>query len=198
MSPNSTAAQAAFARGFTLMEVLVALVLLTLFSLVTFRALDAVLEAQRRASAEMARWRGLASTFARMDADLASAVARPDPRLPLAGSFHILLNEDGSMQFDLVRQLPDDADQALLRVGYRCGGKTLERLVWADENNPLQDPKRLALLENLNTCAFRYLNELGQWQPAWQPPPGKAFPRGVELGIVTADGTALRRVFRVQ
>ena len=39
------------ARGFTLIEVLVALVLLTLFTVVTFRALDAVLKAQRHATA---------------------------------------------------------------------------------------------------------------------------------------------------
>ena len=198
MSVNSTAVSTACSRGFTLMEVLVALVLLTLFSLVTFRALDAVLEAQRRASAEMEHWRGLASTFARMDSDLASAVARPDPRFPLTGSFHIQLNEDGSMQFDLVRQLPDDADQALRRIGYRCGGRALERLVWADENNPLLEAKKQALLENLNACAFRYLDELGRWQPGWQSSAGKAFPRGVELGITTANGTAIRRVFRVQ
>jgi general secretion pathway protein J len=186
------------AQGFTLMEVLVALVLLTLFALVTFRALDAVLEAQRRATSEMAHWHELASAFARMDADLANAAARPDPKVPLAGGFEILLNEDGSMQFDLVRLLPEDADQAVQRVGYRCTGKSLERLVWPDADNPLLGPIKITLLEGLSACAFQYMNELGQWLPTWQPQTGKPFPRAVELSIATADGTPIRRVLRVQ
>jgi general secretion pathway protein J len=186
------------ARGFTLMEVLVALVLLTLFSLATFRALDAVLNAQRQASAEMAHWNELAAAFAWMDSDLSNAAARVDPKVPRDGGFHIQLAEDGAMQFDLVRQLPEDADQALQRVGYRCAGKSLERLVWADVDNPLAEARKSTLLEGLGSCAFRYLNELGQWLPTWQPQGGNVFPRAVELNIDVADGTRIRRVLRVQ
>jgi general secretion pathway protein J len=186
------------ARGFTLMEVLVALVLLTLFSLATFRALDAVLTSQRQASAEMARWHELAAAFAWMDSDLSNAVARVDPKVPRDSGFHIQSAEDGTMQFDLVRQLPEDADQGLQRVGYRCAGKSLGRLVWPDVNNPLVEARESTLLAGLSSCAFRYLNELGQWLPVWRPQGGHPFPRAVELTIDVADGTRIRRVLRVQ
>jgi general secretion pathway protein J len=191
MKPRTT-------HGFTLMEVLVALVLLTLFSLVTFRALDAVLKSQRQATAEMEHWHELAAAFALMDSDLSNAAARVDPKVPRDGGFHIQLAADGAMQFDLVRQLPEDADQALQRVGYRCAGKSLDRLVWPDVDNPHAEARKSTLLEGLSSCAFRYLNELGQWLPVWQPQAGNPFPRAVELSIDVTDGTRIRRVLRVQ
>jgi len=185
-------------RGFTLMEVLVALVLLVLFTLLSYRSLDAVLKTQRRATAEMERWHELAAAFAWMETDLSNAVVRPDPLLPVGGGFHIQLAQDGAMQFDLVRLLPDDADQAVQRVGYRCADKHLDRLVWPDADNPLLAAKPATLLEGLGNCAFRYLDEHGQWLPGWLPQAGKPFPLAVELSLTTADGTPLRRVMRVQ
>jgi len=184
--------------GFTLIEVLVALVLLTLFTVVTFRALDAVLKSQRHATAEMQRWHELAIAFAWMDSDLSNAVVRPDPLVPLGGAFHTQLETDGAMQFDLVRLLPEDADQGLQRIGYRCTGGRLARLVWPDADNPLVAPRNSALLDGLSSCAFRYLDERGQWLPVWLSQTGKPFPRAVELSIGAADGTPIRRVLRVQ
>ncbi len=186
------------ARGFTLMEVLVTLVLLTLFTVVTFRALDAVLKSQRQATAEMERWHELAAAFAWMDSDLSNAVARPDPQVPPGGGFHAQLEADGAMQFDLVRQLPEDADQGLQRVGYRCTRGSLARLVWPDVDNPMLAPRQSVLLDGLSSCAFRYLDAHRQWLPGWQPQAVNPFPSAVELSIGAADGTPIRRVLRVQ
>lgn len=186
------------ARGFTLMEVLVALVLLTLFTLVTYRALDAVLESQRRIGAEMARWRELAAAFAWIDADLSNAVNRWDTREPTSMTFHGATDTSGTMQFELVRLLPEDADEGLRRIGYRCEEKRLVRLVWPEVDNAALAPKEFALLKGLSACAFRYLDVAGQWLPNWPPPPSQPLPRAVELKLVEGDGTALRRVWRVQ
>lgn len=186
------------ARGFTLMEVLVALVLLTLFSLVTFRALDAVLKSQRQATAEMERWHELAAAFAWMNSDLSNAVARLDPQQPLGGGLHTQIAQDGSAQFDLLRLLPEDADQGLRRIGYHCVKGGLSRLVWPDADNILAAPREFALLPGLSSCAFRYLDEHGQWLPLWPPQARTPFPRAIELSIGMVDGTPIRRVLRVQ
>ena len=94
------------AAGFTLMEVLVALVLLTLFTLVTYRALDSVLETQQRAGAEMKRWRKLATAFSRIESDLSNAVTRLDPRTTSIGAFQSRIEVDGSMQFAPGQYIP--------------------------------------------------------------------------------------------
>ncbi len=180
------------------MEVLVALVLLTLFTLITYRALDAVLQAQRQVSAEMERWRVMAAAFARVESDLANAIIRLDVRHLSDSAFQTRTESDGAMQFDLVRLLPEDAEEGLQHVGYRCANKKLTRLVWPQVADTTQAAKEYGLLQGLRSCAFKYLNKEGQWLPAWLPRVTQPLPRAVELDLVEGDGTELRRVWRVQ
>ncbi|MGA7179380.1 MAG: type II secretion system minor pseudopilin GspJ [Thiobacillaceae bacterium] len=186
-------------RGFTLLEVLVALVLLTVFAVMAYRALNSVLDAQRQATAKMDNLNELAAAFTLMDSDLSNTTARVNPQNPGDSGFHILIGQDGSEQFDFVRLLPEDADQGLQRIGYRCAGATLSRLVWADVNNPVDTPKETALLGGLRSCAFKYLSAGGQqWLAAWLPQTGISFPPAIELTVIEADGTPIRRVVGVQ
>jgi general secretion pathway protein J len=186
------------ACGFTLMEVLVALVLLTLFTLVTYRALDSVLETQRRAGAEMERWRGMAAAFAWVESDLANAVMSLDPRDPTGSVFHSRNESNGTTQFDLVRMLPEDADAGLQRIGYRCEANNLVRLVWPEVADNTELPKEFTLLQGLSVCAFRYMNLTGEWLPTWLPQAKQPLPLAVELSLVEASGMPIRRVWRVQ
>jgi len=180
------------------MEVLVAMVLLSLFAVVAYRGLDAVLNTQRHAIAKMENLNVLAAAFALMDSDLSNTATRSDPQDPNGSGFHAVLDQDGAGQFDLLRVFPEDADQGLQRIGYRCAGETLSRLVWPDVNNPANPPKEFALLDGLRACAFKYLNAGGQWQTIWQAQTASLLPRAVELSITEADGTPIRRVVRVQ
>lgn len=184
--------------GFTLIEVMVALVLLSLFAVIAYRALSAVLESQRHAIEHMERLNELGTAFALMDRDLSNTATRIDPRNPASGGFVTLVEEDGSSRFYLLRLLPQDADDGLQRIGYRCAGETLSRLVWSDVNNPAAAPNEFVLLEGLRTCAFRYMAAGGAWLTAWQSPSASQLPRAVELSIEEADGTALRRVMALQ
>ncbi len=180
------------------MEVLVAMVLLSIFAVVAYRALDAVLNAQRHASKKMDRLTELATAFASMATDLANTTTRLDPLNPGGSEFHGLVEQDGAEQFDLVRLLPEDADQGLQRVGYRCVGDTLSRLVWPDINNVAELPKETTLLSSLRSCAFKYLDAQGQWLTGWQAQTASLFPRAVELTLADADGVPIRRVLDVQ
>lgn len=180
------------------MEVLVAMVLLSLFAVVSYRALDAVLNTQRDAIARMDNLNELAVAFALMDGDLSNITISSGPQDPGGSGFHTVLEQDGAAQFDLVRMLPEDAYQGLQRIGYRCAGETLSRQVWPDVYNPASPPMEFALLDGLRACAFKYLNAEGQWQTVWQAQRVILLPRAVELSITEADGTSIRRVLRVQ
>lgn len=180
------------------MEVLVAMVLLSLFAVVAYRALDAVLNAQRHATARMDDLKELAAAFTVMASDLSNTTSRLDPQNPSVSDFHTLIGQDGALEFDFVRLLPEDADLGLQRTGYRCTPATLSRLVWSDVNNPASTPKEFTLLSGLRSCAFKYLDAGGQWLAVWQAKTGNPFPRAVELTIAEADGTPIRRVLGVQ
>jgi len=176
----------------------VAMVLLSLFAVVSYRALDAVLNAQRQATAKMENLNELAAAFALLDSDLSNTTTRFDPKNPGGSEFQTFIRQDGAEQFSLVRLLPDDADQGLQRIGYRCTGETLTRLAWTDVNNPADTPTEITLLKGLRSCMFKYLSPAGQWLSGWQPQIGIPFPRAVELTIAEADGTPIRRVVGMQ
>jgi type II secretion system protein J len=180
------------------MEMLVAMVLLSLFAVVTYRALNAVLDTQRQATERMDKLNDLAAAFALMDSDLSNTTTAFSPRDPSGNGFFTLMQQDGTAQFDLVRLLPDDMDQGLQRIAYRCAGGTLSRLVWPDVNNPANPPKEFVLLGGLRACAFKYLNAGGEWLSGWQAKSASPLPRAVELDIADADGTPIRRVMTVQ
>jgi general secretion pathway protein J len=185
-------------RGFTLMEVLVAMVLLSLFAVVAYRALDAVLNIQRQAVVKMDRLNELAAAFAIIDKDLTNATTRVDPRIPGDGGLRALVRQDGAAQFDLLRLHPEDAEDGLQRTGYRCAGETLIRLVWQDINNPFDTPQESILVDGLGSCTFKYMSSGGQWLSVWQAQTGSLLPRAVELNVTESDGTPIRRVFAVQ
>lgn len=185
-------------RGFTLMEVLVALVLLSLFAVVAYRALDAVLNIQRQAIVKMDRLNELAAAFAIIDRDLANATTRVDPKIPGDGGFRVQMRQDGAAQFDLLRLHAEDAEAGLQRTGFRCAGETLSRLVWPDVNNPFDTPQEATLVDGLGSCTFKYMGTGGQWLSVWQAQTGSLLPLAVELNVTESDGTPIRRVFAVQ
>lgn len=181
-------------RGFTLLEVMVALVIMTLFSLMAYRALDAVLGAEARARAEIERWRVLERAFARLQGDLANVLD-----MPLAGRGFRLADSGGGQELSWDRLLPDDEPGGLRRTGYRHDGGTVSRLVWREAAPPGEAPAEAPLLEGLNGARFRCLDAQGAWRDAWptngaEPRP----PRAVEIQLTLADGANVRRVILAQ
>jgi general secretion pathway protein J len=185
-------------RGFTLLEVLVALVLLALFAVTSYRALDSVLAAERHASAEMAEWRRLALGFSRVKADLANAVTGIESRHGWRRGLRAGV-DGGAPWLEIDRLLPEDQDGGVQRVGYRYRDGTLLRQVWR-EGTPTAEPASEApVLEGLAGLDLRYLDAGGAWHPDWLPETGYgALPRAVEMQFRFVAGQPLRRVFLLQ
>jgi len=64
-------------RGFTLLEVLIAIAIVAVIALLGYRSLAALSDAETRLAAEAIRWRTLDLFFARLEADMRQAVPRP-------------------------------------------------------------------------------------------------------------------------
>ncbi len=65
------------ARGFTLIEVMSALLVLSLLALMSYRGLGAVLDAREHVKQETDKWRQVAAFFARFERDVELAAPRP-------------------------------------------------------------------------------------------------------------------------
>jgi general secretion pathway protein J len=114
------------ARGFTLIEMLVAITILAIIALISWRGLDAVARSRAAVSGEIASQRSLQTVFAQLDGDLRFAARDPaaNSRLPGllidtdTGSLIVLRQapsvETGALRYQLVRYLVRDG--ALLRL----------------------------------------------------------------------------------
>jgi general secretion pathway protein J len=74
---RQTGARGGAAPGFTLIEILSALLILSLLALMSYRGLGAVLDAREHTRNETEKWRHVASFFARFERDVQLAAPRP-------------------------------------------------------------------------------------------------------------------------
>ena len=170
--------------GFSLLEVLVALVLLGVFSLAAWRGLDSVLTTERHALGEMARWRGLNQAFTRIQVDLGTLL--PGSLGASQPGFVAETREDGSWRLAFDRQVAEDAG-GVERVEYRYAAGLLTRTVAA--------ARPASLLTGLRSARPGFLDANGAWLAAWRPEtPGMA-PAALQLDLAWDNGLGLRRVF---
>jgi general secretion pathway protein J len=195
--------------GFTLIEVLVAVAIFGLLSVLAYGALGNLLDTRARLDAEREFWRDLSLTFMRMGDDLAHARARPardtagfplpafrgqpvDPR-PL-GEPSLELTRGGELEFSSGRR------SDLRRVAWRLNEGRLERLVWpvldqAPASKTLDSP----LLRDVELFELQFIAIDGTRHDRW-PPPGSAVvgsPRAVEVKLELKEHGEFTRLFLV-
>lgn len=183
------------AGGFTLIEVLVALVLLSLLAVTSYRALNSVLETDARGRSEQAFWQQLAGCWPRIAADLQDAVP---VRLPTAerGVFVTQRTPAGAVSFSLNRQIPQDAGGGLQQLRYAFSAGRLTRDAAGSAAGAANRSVQI-LLEGVERMEFRYMDGTGRWLPDWSPSAAE-LPRAIEFLMSWPDGRHLRRVFRIQ
>ncbi|MDZ7584318.1 MAG: type II secretion system minor pseudopilin GspJ [Thiobacillus sp.] len=190
-------------RGFTLVEMLVALTIFALMSVLAYRGLNAVLQTREHLTEDNRRWRDIALTLAQLEQDMSMAVDRPvrdsgDLPLPaLAGNPQALGANDAQLSFSRMGMAWQTGVLAdVQRHGYRLNNGTLEQLVWPVlDRAPLTEPAVHALLERVNRFELRYLDGSGNWQPRWPLPGMAALPAALEVVLELDGGVAVTRVF---
>jgi general secretion pathway protein J len=190
-------------RGFTLVEMLVALTIFALMSMLAYRGLTSMLETRAHLTEDNRRWRDLALTLEQLEQDLSQAINRP------------VRDSGGLLQPALLgnpQARVDDAQLSVSRMGsawqtgvaadvqrhgYRLHNGTLEQLVWPVlDQAPLSAPAVYPLLQRVSRFGLRYLDAAGNWQPSW-PLPGAAagLPAALEVVIELDGGITVTRVF---
>jgi len=190
-------------RGFTLVEMLVALTIFALMSVLAYRGLTAVLQTREHLTEDNRRWRDIALTLAQLEQDMSMVVDRPvrdsgDLPLPaLVGNPQALGANDAQLSFSRMGMAWQTGVLAdVQRHGYRLNNGTLEQLVWPVlDRAPLTEPVVHALLERVNRFELRYLDGSGNWQPRWPLPGVAALPAALEVVLELDGGVAVTRVF---
>jgi general secretion pathway protein J len=188
------------ARGFTLIEVLVTLLILTALALLSYRGLDTVLTARDQVTAETDKWLQLnaAMTRFKQDVQLAAPYAQRGSTMSGPAWLGKVDATDGAPQLEFSRFASIEGQDRIRRVAYTLNtAGELELWLWPGLDS-LAEPERYAVLHDIVRAEFAYMNAELSWVVAWpQSPLDAALPRAVRLTLQLASGEVLVRVFAV-
>jgi general secretion pathway protein J len=193
------------ARGFTLVEMLVAIALMAILGVICWRGLDYVAGQRERIDRETDDIANILRVLSQIERDIAQrapgfmlpAPSKPD-MLPASISVHY--SSTGAITLEILRIAPPAAGNSRAqRIAYRIADSTLTRsaspagtawpLAPATEPVPLlSGAQRLAV----RVYAGGFWSELGKGEVGVQPP---VLATGLEIAIEAADGARYVRIF---
>ena len=195
-------------RGVTLLELIVAVGVFALFSVMAYGALNRILDQRDQIEQKREYWRTLSLTFLRMEEDMAQARARPvrdidGTTLPSLRGQPTDIRALADSTLELTRGgvlvFGEGIRSDLQRVGYRLEDNVLLRLTWpvldrAPQTKPFESP----LLRDVETFEVRFYSLGGNWIDVWPVEElSEELPRGVEVTLTLMNGNEFKRVFFV-
>ncbi len=184
--------------GFTLIEILIALAILALISVLGVRAVASLTDSEARLAAESERWRALDGFFARFEADMRKA----QPREVRSGGetepgWLGIADGRGNSELRFSRAGPEfeiELGSAGNRIGYRLRDGAIEVLYWPHFDQPAGAvPVAYSLVDGVAQFRVTYLDLGGGWRDRWPALGEPAVPRAVRVQLLLVDGAAIER-----
>lgn len=193
--------------GFTLLELVIAIAIFGLMSVMAYSGLSSVLNTRDYADRQADRLGELQKAFSILGRDVEQAVNRPvrdnygAVTLPLLGGGY------GSAVLELThtggRNPMGQQRSSLQRVAYLFADGKLQRQGWQVLDRSIDSaPLQSQLLTKVKKVELRFMDENHQWQPQWPsvtaaPGAPPTLPRAVEVTVELEDWGRLSRIFEV-
>lgn len=202
-------------QGFTLLEIIVAISIFAIISVMAYGGLDQVLRARDATNQTMDRLAELQMTWSLLGRDLQQVAARnvrdgfgdPLPAFTAGGDNLIELTRAG---WPNPLQRPRGH---LQRVGWVLDGQILQRLSWNVLDRAQDSEPRVAdILTGVTGVELRFLDQQGEWGSQWPPEGGFGqpdqtgrtgqagnilLPRGIEVILELEDMGDIGRLFQL-
>lgn len=193
-------------RGFTLLELLVALSIFAVLAAMAYGGLNTVMTARQTTDAQAARLSQLQKTYFWLLRDIEQAMDRPI-RDEYGENQPAMVGVDlGEYRLELTRngwRNPASRVRSnLQRVAYGLRDEQLLRSYWnvldrAQDSKPMES----VLLDQVKSLELRYLDSKQQWHDNWPDTlsgnASEALPRAVEVSIETDMEGRISWLFRV-
>lgn len=189
-------------RGFTLLEVLVALVIFALLTLAAQAIFQGVLRNNSVTKAKILRLNELSFAMQQLENDFTHGVARTrresaerNPAV-FVGAEGLLESRGDGVTFIRNGWFNPDARlrrSELQRLGWRLQGDQLERLSWLyPDSLPGTQPHRAVILKSVRQFRLRYYRN-GSWTSRWTTT--HQLPQAVEVTLELSDHGSVTRRF---
>ena len=173
--------------GFTLLELLIAMVIFSTMSLMAYAGLNSVLTSNRITEAYEKDLKGLQRSMMFLEKDLRQLAARPRH----AGYNESLaalqtdLGLDGVLEFTRSGN-PNPAEKlrsSLQRVRYVLDKGELQRWSWSLVDHLDSKPIIMPLMTSVEKISFRFMTKNKKWQADWQVKNKSELPKAIEIHI---------------
>lgn len=196
-----------FQRGFTLIEIMVAVAVFAVMSVIAWGALSNSLDDAEMLTDRMDRLQAIQRTMRLITTDLALAAPRPvrnelgDQQLPallssISGDFALEVTHGG---WGNPAGLPRGTQQ---RSAYRLEEDRLVRYHWNVLDRTFSnEPVATVLLEDVQSLFFRFYGDTSETSEIWPPQgagnPLRARPRAVEIVLSLGDTGEITRLIEI-
>jgi general secretion pathway protein J len=201
-----------FQRGFTLVEIMIAVLISAILSVMAFEAMQQALGNRERVRAAEQRVRDVQNAMRSFVQDFSQITPRP-VREPLGGEFQaaVLARTTVATEVTLTRggwMNPAGLSRSTLqRVRYALREGKLYREYWTVLDAALEpQPQSRVLLSGVKGFRLRFMNDGHNWQEGWPPPslsnpPDESWmrwrPIAVEVTLELEDWGKLTRLIEV-
>lgn len=192
-------------KGFTLIEVMVAIMVFASLSLAAYQVVNQVQRSNQLSAEKTARLQDMQRTMIIMDNDFRQMAARIfkgrsnaiGERMLYADEYLLDSQSNGILFTRLGWQNPQQAFPRgeVVKVGYRVVNNQLERIWWRYPDTPEgQEPLYKPLLSKVDTLSFRFYDSNNEkWQGTWQVE--DRLPEAIEVTLELDDYASIRRVY---
>lgn len=195
-------------RGFTLIEVMVALAIFGVLSALAYATLAQTLDNSELLNERMDRLQSIQRTMTYLTTELLQAAPRPvradfgqyEPALQssFASDFALQLTHNG---WPNSAGVPRSTQQ---RTAYRIEDTDLVRYHWNVLDRTVNNiPIATVLLDEIDSLTFRFLQQNGDWSDQWPPinvqavSNSNSLPRAVAITLMLPDEGELTRIVEV-
>lgn len=191
-------------KGFTLIEILIALAVFAILSAMTALSMSHAFNTRERVSQQIDRLSEIDFSITRMNRDANQITARPvrDEQMRLKPAF---IGQDNYMEFTrsgLTNPNAFEKRATLKRIAFLCNKNELVRRSFARlDSASAHAYEDKVLISHLKSCAFTYLTPQNQWSDQWlnitntrQNTP-QSLPKAVQISLRLADLGKLSLVF---
>jgi general secretion pathway protein J len=199
----------AWHRGFTLLEILVAIAILSIMSVMAYRSVSEARVSVENAGGHMDRLREVQRAMNLLTNDFRTLAPRPI-REPIGDGYRAALRRDPNAVTVVELSHGGWSNGAgtprgtVQRVSYRLEGQTLIREYWNVTDPTLANvPVTRQLLKQVERIEIRYMSAGREWVTEWPQLGGtgdtgfRSRPMAVEITIVLTDYGELKRLIEV-
>jgi len=194
--------------GFTLIEILVAVVVLAIMAVAAYAGLHAVVKVREDTRQEMQHFKHLQMAMVTLDRDLKQAIARPIRHASGDLSPGMVGADKNVPELIFTRAgLPNPLQlprSGLQRVAYGIKDDNLVRYFYLVLDRTVErDPKQQVILKGVTALHLRFMDQFGKWHAAWPPLNAEASqyddidPTAVDITLETKRWGEIRRVIEI-